>query len=220
MATIKEGGSFETFNDPRGNPLISINRDGTISTLGIDFADGTKQITATSSGAVGPAGPAGASVELQTNGVDNGVQDFLNLQDGTDISVTEDGSGNVTFSFTKVILLEKGAGGIVQAGSIGPSTMLSNPLAGVQLLMSIDAAVGIKTAGGAGTHLTLTVSWIQDGITRTQIVANNIDASTTASFAGLTFPAIVDGSTQVTFTITSPNTAVYNFKYGIGTFGQ
>jgi hypothetical protein len=50
MSTIKEGGSFETFNDPRGNPLTSINRDGTISTLGIDFADGTKQTTAATGG--------------------------------------------------------------------------------------------------------------------------------------------------------------------------
>jgi hypothetical protein len=48
MSTLKEGGSFETFNDVMGNPLISINRDGTISTLGIGFPDGTKQTTAAS----------------------------------------------------------------------------------------------------------------------------------------------------------------------------
>lgn len=61
MATIHEGGSFETFNDVMGNPLISINRDGTISSQGVSvatgggitFGDNTKQTTA----AGGSAGP-------------------------------------------------------------------------------------------------------------------------------------------------------------------
>jgi hypothetical protein len=51
MATIKEGGSFETFNDVKGNPLISLNRDGTILNQGLTFADGTKQVTAGGSSA-------------------------------------------------------------------------------------------------------------------------------------------------------------------------
>jgi hypothetical protein len=50
MPTIKEGGSFETFNDPRGNPLIAINRDGTVSVVGVDFADGTVQTSASMPG--------------------------------------------------------------------------------------------------------------------------------------------------------------------------
>ena len=50
MATIHEGGSFETFNDVMGNPLIALNRDGTINTRGIDFSDGTQQTTAASGG--------------------------------------------------------------------------------------------------------------------------------------------------------------------------
>ena len=60
MATLKEGGSFETFNDVMGNPLIAIKRDGTISTQGVSvaaagvtFSDNTKQTTA----AGGSAGP-------------------------------------------------------------------------------------------------------------------------------------------------------------------
>lgn len=46
MFTIQLGGSFERYNDPKGDALIALNRDGTISTYGIDFADGTKQTTA------------------------------------------------------------------------------------------------------------------------------------------------------------------------------
>lgn len=37
---------FEKWNDPRGNPLISINRDGTLSTEGVNFSDGSKQVSA------------------------------------------------------------------------------------------------------------------------------------------------------------------------------
>jgi hypothetical protein len=44
--TILNGGSFVQWNDPVGNPLISINRNGTLSTEGINFPDGSKQITA------------------------------------------------------------------------------------------------------------------------------------------------------------------------------
>jgi hypothetical protein len=59
MSILKEGGSFETFNDVMGNPLISINRDGTINTLGVGFANGTKQTTA--------AGPGGTNTQIQFN---------------------------------------------------------------------------------------------------------------------------------------------------------
>jgi hypothetical protein len=48
--SIKEGGAFNTFRDPNGNPLITLNRDGTILTAGIDFADGTVQTTAAGGG--------------------------------------------------------------------------------------------------------------------------------------------------------------------------
>lgn len=70
MTTIfQEGGSFETFNDPQGNPLIKLNRDGTIFTAsGITFSDGTTQITA---GGSGPAAPTG-SIQFNNAGVFGG----------------------------------------------------------------------------------------------------------------------------------------------------
>ena len=38
--------AFVKWNDPIGNPLVSINRDGTITTQGITFSNGTEQTTA------------------------------------------------------------------------------------------------------------------------------------------------------------------------------
>ena len=52
MALIEEGSgnippqAFVKWNDPKGNPLVSINRDGTVSTQGVTFANGTTQTTA------------------------------------------------------------------------------------------------------------------------------------------------------------------------------
>ena len=64
---INEGGSFETFNDPHGNPLISINRDGTISTEGVRFADGTEQTTAGAGG--GGSGTPAQGIDATQYGV-------------------------------------------------------------------------------------------------------------------------------------------------------
>lgn len=60
--------SFESWKDPNGNPLISIRRDGSVYTYGgVQFADGTKQQSAT---AVGPPGPPGPGGTTNNNGID------------------------------------------------------------------------------------------------------------------------------------------------------
>jgi hypothetical protein len=42
--------TFVSWKDPDGDPLISINRDGTVTTQGVTYGDGTKQTTASSGG--------------------------------------------------------------------------------------------------------------------------------------------------------------------------
>jgi hypothetical protein len=56
MALIQEGSgnvpqqAFVRWNDPVGNELAAVNRDGTIFSQGVRFQDGTEQTTASSGG--------------------------------------------------------------------------------------------------------------------------------------------------------------------------
>jgi hypothetical protein len=43
---LKEGGVFVRWNDPNGNPLIAVNRDGTIFSQGLKFQNGSQTISA------------------------------------------------------------------------------------------------------------------------------------------------------------------------------
>lgn len=49
--TFLLGGKFETYNDPQGNPLISLDRDGTVEAVAVQFPDGTK-LSSTKSGVI------------------------------------------------------------------------------------------------------------------------------------------------------------------------
>ena len=42
MGTLLEGGSFETWNDPKGNPLLALNRDGSVIGQSLGFMDGSR----------------------------------------------------------------------------------------------------------------------------------------------------------------------------------
>ena len=61
----------------------------------------------------GGGGGAGTSVTLQTNGTNNGSQTILNLKQGTNISLSDDGVGGVTISSTG------GSGGITTNTATG-----------------------------------------------------------------------------------------------------
>src|SRR5882672_7285404 len=62
---VKEGGAFQTFRDPNGNVLSSINRDGSVLVQELDFADGTSQSTAGGGGTVASVfGRTGAVVAV------------------------------------------------------------------------------------------------------------------------------------------------------------
>jgi hypothetical protein len=71
---IKEGGTFETFRDPNGNVLASINRDGSVLAQAIDFGDGTVQTTAAAGGG------AVSSVFGRTGAVVAAINDYTAAQ--------------------------------------------------------------------------------------------------------------------------------------------
>ena len=111
MAILKEGGKFETFNDVKGNPLVSINRDGTVSAIGIDFADGTKQTTAASGGGGTPGTPVN-SVQGNKAGTFAGllgsVIDFVNgllslAPTGIGVALTIKGDPSASSDILRVI---------------------------------------------------------------------------------------------------------------------
>jgi hypothetical protein len=58
----------------------------------------------------------GSEITLETNGVLNGDQTLLNLVEGTNMTITDDGLGNITFD-------SSGSGGISIGDSVGGSTI-------------------------------------------------------------------------------------------------
>jgi len=53
-------------------------------------------------------GGSGTSILLQTNSVDNPVQDVLNLIEGAGITITDDGAGGITFDVTGINSVDNG----------------------------------------------------------------------------------------------------------------
>ena len=99
------------------NPDISINQattstDGFLSSTDWDtFNNKQEEITLTTTGTSGAAtligstlnipqysGGGGGSILLQTDGVNNGSQSVLNLKEGSNITITDDGVGGVTIT--------------------------------------------------------------------------------------------------------------------------
>jgi hypothetical protein len=80
LTTILTGG---TFGSSTQIPVLSVNPQGRITSI--------SQV---------PAAGGGGSVLLQTNGTSNPVQTLLNLVAGTNMTITDDGLGNITFDAT------------------------------------------------------------------------------------------------------------------------
>jgi hypothetical protein len=78
-------------------------------------------LTSTVTGTMWAAGGGGGGIDLQTNGVDNGSQVKLNLIAGTNVTITDGGTGGVTIAASG----GGGGGGLTQIAQqvvSGPST--------------------------------------------------------------------------------------------------
>jgi hypothetical protein len=156
MATIHEGGSFETFNDVNGNALIALNRDGTVLTNGIEFSDGSTQST---------AAPAAGAWSALTGTLSNGqvipyADTGISRIGPTELSVGNGTNGDFTGSLlaTNVALgLYSGGGqghmgqinGITQAGNFPPMSPYGSAIIDVGTLVTstpLGSAMGVNSA--------------------------------------------------------------------------
>lgn len=85
----------------------------------------------------GGSGGSGTTVTLQTNGVLNGSQTLLNLVQGTNMTITDDGMGNITFDAT--------GGGSSQ--TLAQTLALGNTTGGTNLVVSASDLLSFQTAG-------------------------------------------------------------------------
>ena len=72
----------DTFTNPSNVPIIDLRKSGISTGLG------------------GPLAGGGHAIQLQTNGVNNGSQSILNLLAGSNITLSDNGSGGITISAT------------------------------------------------------------------------------------------------------------------------
>src|ERR1700674_3210979 len=139
------------FSDPNGSVPITqpILTDGFghadfyavagLYTLIIAFGGKIQQVYVDQS--LGGAGtnPSGPSLILQTNGIPNTQQSILNLQGGVGVSLTSDGSGNVTIN-----------GAALQTNGVA-NTLQSklNLKSGTGITLASDSLGGVLISGGS-----------------------------------------------------------------------
>ena len=128
------------------------------------------------------ASGSGVSILLKTNGTDNPTQDILNLVAGTNMTITDDGAGNITFDAT-------GGGGSGTVTSIGTAGLISGgtitTTGTITTLMNTNKLVGRGTAGtGVMEEITLGTGLSLSGTT-----LNASGGSGTVTSVDLTMPA-------------------------------
>jgi hypothetical protein len=117
--------AFERWLDPDGNPLVSINRDGTLTTTGVRFADGSEQTSASSSGG-GVSSWDGRTGAVVPTATDYSSIHGLNLGDGkSSLLFTTTGFGNFS------LVNESGSGIAVSSNT---TSVTANGNATIQVL--------------------------------------------------------------------------------------
>ena len=107
--------SFVAAASGSGGTVLEVNGTPNVvqGLLNLESADSSVTITDLGNGTVNLEA-AGSSITLKTNGVLNGSQTLLNLLNGSGVSVTVDGSGDVTIS-------------AISSGGIAPNTPFFTP---------------------------------------------------------------------------------------------
>ena len=133
--------SIEVFIDEYSQTLTGVNLAVTLSVPWDWSACDIPADFAVSGSGSGGGGAGGGGIILKTNGVLNGSQSLLDLVEGTNITITDNGSGVVTISAS-------GGGGGGSVSSVGLTMPTAFAVAGSPVTSS-----GTLAVTGAGTSL-------------------------------------------------------------------
>lgn len=134
----------------------------------------------------------GGSITLKTNGVNNGSQTILNLKAGTNMTITDNGSGQVTFDASG------GAGsGIVRSVSTISTPTTAGSSAATDYVYFVSGTTTITLPTAVGNTNRYTVKNVgSNTVTIATTSAQTIDGSSTASLpvANTSLDLVSDGS--------------------------
>jgi hypothetical protein len=193
------GASIEVFINEFSHTLVGVNLQMTLS-VPWDWSacDIPADFTIGGSGSGGEGVAVG--ITLQTNGVNNGLQSLLNLQQGTNVTIVDNGNGTVTINSTG----GGGGGGTVTSVALTvPSAFAvsGSPITGAGTLAITGAGTSVQYIDGTGALQTFpvipTAQGLQDVITTDPVLTadNTIDANT--------FGLTIDGTSEFTVNSTS-----------------
>jgi hypothetical protein len=188
------GASIEVFINEFSHTLVGVNLQLTLS-VPWDWSacDIPADFTIGGSGSGGEGVAVG--ITLQTNGVNNGLQSLLNLQQGTNVTIVDNGNGTVTINSSG----GGGGGGTVTSVALTvPSAFAvsGSPITGAGTLAITGAGTSGDYIDGTGALQTFptipTAQGLQDVITTDPVLTadNTIDANT--------FGLTIDGTSNFT----------------------
>jgi hypothetical protein len=194
------GANIEVFINEFSHTLVGVNLQMTLS-VPWDWSacDIPADFTIGGSGSGGEGVAVG--ITLQTNGVNNGLQSLLNLQQGTNVTIVDNGNGTVTINSTGG---GGGGGGTVTSVALTvPSAFAvsGSPITGAGTLAITGAGTSGEYIDGTGALQTFpaipTAQGLQDVITTDPVLTadNTIDANT--------FGLTIDGTSNFTVNSTS-----------------
>lgn len=155
--------------------------------------------------------PSGSGVLLKTNGVTNPVQTLLNLVAGTNMTISNDGLGNITFSAS-------GGSGSGTVTSVGAGTGMSFATITTSGNVAIDVTkVPYLAAGFSNGFLKWNGSaWIFDNTTYFPNPTGTTSQYIRGDGSLATFPSVGSGTvTSVSATVPAP--AIPAFSVSVGT---
>lgn len=144
-------------------------------------------------------GGAVGSITLDTKGVANGSQSVLNLAEGSNVTLVDNGSGTVTIASSSTVGSDDKTG---RTTSISPVTLATPSAAGVFVA---DIYLSCST-GQATTTVGVTVAWTDaSGAQTATTIANSSSCASTGAFYVGSQVLYSDSGQAITYSTTAAN---------------